>query len=339
MSGPMLDFGLPLLVCGFVAAGTGWVRRHAPALQLLDVPNDRSSHTRPTPRGGGLALATGCLLAWSLLAVLGVVPFGTVLPLCLGAAMVAGIGFLDDIRDVPAALRMLVHLLAAAIVSWAVGGLPSLELNGITVPLGAFGYLIAILGVAWALNLFNFMDGIDGIAASESATAAFGAAGLLWLGGATGLALLCTVLGAASVGFLVWNWPPAKIFMGDVGSGFLGFVLAALALCSHAAGALDIWAWLVLLGVFVVDATFTLLRRLLRRQRVYQAHRSHAYQHAASRYGSHAVVTRAVLAINVLWLLPIAAAVATGFVDGALAVAVAYLPLVGLAVYFRAGTD
>jgi len=155
-----------------------------------------------------------------------------------------------------------------------------------------------------------------------------------------GIPMLATaplLLGAAVAGFLVWNFPPARIFMGDAGSGFLGVMLGGLALQAAWVAPQLLWAWLILLGVFVLDATFTLLRRLMRGDKVYEAHRSHAYQYASREYGAHLPVTLAVLGINVLWLLPWACVVALGYIDGLLALLIAYLPLAVLAVRFRAG--
>jgi Fuc2NAc and GlcNAc transferase len=148
---------------------------------------------------------------------------------------------------------------------------------------------------------------------------------------------LPALLAAATLGFLVWNFPPAKIFMGDAGSGFLGLMLAALSLQAAVLRPVLFWCWVVLLGVFVVDATVTLIRRLLRGERVYEAHRSHAYQHAAIAFGAHRPVTLAVAAINVCWLLPWALAIAAGWVAGVVGLVLAYVPLVALALRFRAG--
>ncbi len=191
--------------------------------------------------------------------------------------------------------------------------------------------------LVWVLNLFNFMDGIDGIASVEAITVCVGGALLYALIGVPALAATPLLLAASVAGFLVWNFPPAKIFMGDAGSGFLGIALGGLTLQAAWAAPQLLWAWLILLGVFVLDATFTLLRRLLRGDKVFEAHRSHAYQYASREYGAHLPVTLAVLAINVLWLLPWACLVALGYIDGLLALLIAYLPLAFLAVRFRAG--
>lgn len=145
------------------------------------------------------------------------------------------------------------------------------------------------------------------------------------------------LVAASTAGFLVWNFPPARIFMGDAGSNFLGTILAVLAMRAAADSTRLLWGWGILHGVFIVDATVTLLRRLARRDRVHEAHRTHGYQYAARRHG-HRRVTLATGALTWLWLLPVAFAVSTGWLPGVVAVAVAYAPLVGLALRYRAGT-
>jgi Fuc2NAc and GlcNAc transferase len=145
------------------------------------------------------------------------------------------------------------------------------------------------------------------------------------------------MLAASVAGFLLWNFPPAKIFMGDAGSGYLGIALGILSLQAGWVEPSLFWAWLILLGVFVVDATVTLLRRMLCGERVYEAHRSHAYQYASRQFGRHLPVTLAVVVIDLFWLLPMAIWVGIGGLDGMLGVAIAYLPLIILALKFRAG--
>ena len=190
------------------------------------------------------------------------------------------------------------------------------------------------LYLVWMVNLFNFMDGIASV---EAITATLVGALLWWLAG-SGTGWLVAVLFAGCVGgFLVWNFPPAKVFMGDAGSGFLGLMVALLSLwCGQASPAL-FWAWFTLIGCFMVDATTTLVRRVRRGERFHEAHRSHAYQYAARQFGEHRPVTLAVGAINLLWLWPIAVAVALGWLDGVVGVAIAYAPLLWLAFRFKAG--
>jgi Fuc2NAc and GlcNAc transferase len=204
--------------------------------------------------------------------------------------------------------------------------------------LGVSGTVIGALGVLWVLNLFNFMDGIDGLAASEATFIA-------WSGGAlaaanspaNGAAAAAFIFGASCLGFLRWNWPPARIFMGDVGSGFAGYVIAVLALGTARENTVGLWIWLILGGAFFVDATVTLLRRLLRGERVYEAHRSHAYQWLARRWGSHGTVTLAVLTVNILWLLPCAVLASRAPRYAAMLVVVALAPLALLAVIAGSG--
>jgi Fuc2NAc and GlcNAc transferase len=192
--------------------------------------------------------------------------------------------------------------------------------------------------LVWLVNLYNFMDGIDGIAGAEAVTVTVAAAGLYGLVGIPAPAgMVPGLLAAAAAGFLVWNFPRARIFMGDAGSGFLGLMLGACSVLAALQAPALFWAWQILLGVFLVDATVTLLRRVLRGERFYEAHRSHAYQHAARRVGSHRPVTRAVVAIDVVWLLPMAALVATGRLEPLYGIAIAYAPLIALALYYNAG--
>ena len=289
---------------------TAWLLRLPLARRLLDRPNSRSSHSIPTPRGGGLSIVAALTGGVVVLTALGMLPLRLSVVLTLGGLSVAAVGFWDDVRSAPVSVRILVHLLAAALAVRLLGGESVLHLGRIAVDLGIVGPIAAVVAIAWVLNLFNFMDGIDGIAASEAACILFGAGALeLCVAGATPRdAAPLFVAGAACLGFLRWNWPPAAIFMGDVGSGYVGYVIAVLALHSSRTGALGIFAWLILGGVFFVDASLTLLRRLLRGEAVYQAHRSHAYQWLARRWGSHARVTSAVIVIDLAWLLPCAAA-------------------------------
>jgi len=270
---------------------TGFVRRYSLSRQMMDVPNDRSLHEVPTPRGGGLSFVVVFLAAVAGLAVAGLVPGHLALALGPGGALVALTGWLDDRGHLPVRLRLAVQFLAAAVAVAALGGFDSLDLGWYTITMGMAGPILAAVGIVWMLNLYNFMDGIDGIAGVEAVTtAAFAGLFLAWKG-APGLAALCAVLAAAAAGFLLWNWPPAKIFMGDVGSGFLGYVFAVMALASEKAGAVPVLAWVLLLGVFVLDTTVTLFLRLRRGETIWQAHRSHYFQRAVQAGLSHRSVT------------------------------------------------
>lgn len=330
--------GLALVVAFLAALGlTGMLRRYALARSLLDVPNARSSHSVSTPRGGGLAIVVVFLGALVCLYLSGSLPPAPALAMLGAGGLIAAIGFFDDHGHIPARWRLLVHFSAAAWVLYCLGGAPTLQVFGTAVELGNWGSVLMVFGLVWLTNLYNFMDGIDGIASVEAICAGLGGAVLCWLAGLPWLVAPALLLVAAVAGFLWWNFPPARIFMGDAGSGFLGAMLGAMALIAGHAAPQLLWAWLILLGVFIVDATWTLLRRLLRGEKVYEAHRSHAYQVASRRYGRHLPVTLAVGAINLLWLFPLATLVAMGRLDGIPGLGLAYAPLIVLAVYSDAG--
>lgn len=313
------------------------LRRYALSRSLIDIPNERSSHKVPTPRGGGLAIVVSFLGALPFVLKAGLLELSLALAIWGAGAWIALLGFLDDHGHIPARWRLAGHFSGALWVLYWLGGLPPLTVFGATVSPGWFGCVLASLYLVWLLNLYNFMDGIDGIATIEAITVLAGAALIYTILGQQHLLVLPILLIASLAGFLYWNFPPARIFMGDGGSGFLGIILGALSLQAAWVEPQLLWSWLILLGVFVVDTTYTLLRRLFRGDKVYEAHRSHAYQHAALRYGNHLSVTLAVAAINLFWLLPVACWVAMGGVDGITGLLLAYLPLVALAVKYEAG--
>ncbi len=328
---------LPIFALLASAGLTGLVHRYALARRLFDMPNARSSHVTPTPRGGGVAIVVTFLLALPLLAFEGFASWPLVWALSGAGGTVALLGFLDDHGHIPARWRLVVHFLCAAWAYFWLGGLPAMTLFGVDIQLGWLGHVLALLALVWLLNLYNFMDGIDGIASMEAITVCLGGALLYLCVGLPDLIAVPATLAAAVLGFLLWNFPPARIFMGDAGSGFLGIVLGVLTLHAVWVSPSLLWGWLILLGVFIVDATFTLASRLLRGERVHEAHRSHAYQHASRHYRSHLPVTLAVGMINLLWLLPIAMAVVLGYVDPFIGMAMAYIPLLVLAKAFGAG--
>lgn len=316
---------------------TGVIRRYALAKNIIDIPNSRSSHSIPTPRGGGVAIVLTFLLGCPFLAFYDVIAVSVAMALVTAAGGVALVGFLDDHGHVAARWRLLGHFSAAVLCVYSLGGLPPLFFFGIQVDLGWFGAMAAVLYLVWMLNLYNFMDGIDGLASVEAVSASCGAAIIFWLLGYHNLAWPPLLLSATLVGFLYWNFPPARIFMGDAGSGFLGLILGMFSLMSAWSDSKFLWVWLILLGVFIVDATLTLFRRFLRREKVYEAHRSHAYQFAARYFNSHRVVTLSVISINAFWLFPIALSVALFDLDGFVGMLLAYAPLLLLAFKFHAG--
>lgn len=334
----LLTLALWILTAGASWAGTGAVRRWALHVGMIDHPNARSSHVQPTPRGGGVAF-----VACYLLALVALVPFGwmtarSAVLMASAGLPVAVVGYLDDKSPLSARWRLMVHALGSGAVLAAMGRLPPLPVFGMQIDLGWLGTALGLIYLVWMTNLYNFMDGIDGIASIQAVTVTLGASACLAAAGQGGDALTVLLLGAAVAGFLVWNFPPARIFMGDAGSGFLGISLGALSLWTARAAPHLFWCWMILMGCFMVDATVTLVRRLCRGESPAQAHRTHAYQHAARRLKAHRPVSLGVAAINGLWLLPWALAVAMKQLDGALATLLAYLPLWLLATRLKAGS-
>lgn len=315
---------------------TGCLRWYALRRNLLDVPNQRSSHTVPTPRGGGVSIVLGFLLTLPILLTMSLISSATFWSFGGAGLLVAVIGFCDDHAHIAARWRLLAHFVAALWgVAW-LGGLPSVTIAGATLDWGILGGGFAVFYLVWMLNLYNFMDGIDGIAGIEVITVCLGGAALYVFQGYWVEASLPLILALAAAGFLVWNFPPARIFMGDAGSGFLGVMLGLLSLHAAWISSSFFWAWLILLAVFISDASVTLFRRMLRRERIYEAHRSHAYQHASRKLGKHLPVTLFVAAINVFWLFPIACWV---ILDGSeiIGVILAYIPLLALSFFLGAG--
>jgi len=327
---------IPLV--GFVSFFlTSALRRYALSRSLIDIPNARSSHSVPTPRGGGVAIVLAFTLALGLLLSANLVTLFEFCAIAGAGALVAVIGFVDDHGHIAARWRLLGHFCAASWLLLWLGGLPAVPFFGGVIDLGWLGHVFAVFYLVWLLNLYNFMDGIDGIAGVEAICVCLGACLLYWIGGTPQLIWAPLLLSVAVAGFLYWNFPPARIFMGDAGSGFLGIVLGGLSLQAASVSANLLWGWLILLGVFIVDASYTLFRRLLRGDKIYEAHRSHAYQVASRRFGSHLAVTMAVGAINVLWLLPISVCVTRYGLDGSLGLVLGYAPLLVLTIKFRAG--
>jgi Fuc2NAc and GlcNAc transferase len=276
-------------------------------LQLIDYPNQRSSHAQPTPRGGGIAIVASSLAAVVVAVLLGIVAIIPALGVLLSGGAVAVVGLCDDRWTLPAWSRLAVHFMAALGLVATVGWLPEIPLGSGYLSFGILMPVLTVVGAVWLINLSNFMDGIDGLAGAEGVFVMVAGGTLAALHGSPDVSFLCLSAGAATAGFLAFNWPPAKIFMGDVGSGFFGLLYAAVILIDISREVSHLWVWMILLSAFLTDSTWTLLRRIASGMRVHEAHRTHAYQHAASRWG-HARVTLGFSVLNVFWLLPLAIA-------------------------------
>ncbi len=333
-----------MLICAavFVASMllTGIIRRLALARGVMDIPNARSSHVLPTPRGGGLAIVVTVLITIGTAYARGNVPPDLAAALLIGGPFVALIGFIDDLRGVSVAVRLAVQFAAFGWCVYCLGPLPPVQLGFAVVDLGIAGSIVAVISLVWFLNLYNFMDGIDGIASVEAISVmTFATLLIFWQRGEPSIVFALLVVAAAAAGFLIWNWPPARIFMGDAGSGFLGFFVGSIAWATIVRGRLSIWVWLILLGAFIVDATVTLLRRWIRGARLAEAHRSHAYQRLSRKYGSHLKVTLGILLVNAFWLDPLAYLAAARPVWGAAFAVLAWVPLIVVAWTVGAGTE
>ena len=286
MSTPLL---IGTIVGAFAAAllTTRSVRDFARRKHLLDHPNDRSSHAVPTPRLGGVGIVAAFLVAAAIVAASSEAP-GRLAVILVATAAVAAVGLLDDLRPMPARVRFAVQAVAAMVVvvsSDGLRGAPWLE------PLPwALQAPLLVLWIVWMTNLYNFMDGIDGLAGGQAVIAAGAIAVAAFAGGAPTTGLLLVALAAASAGFLAFNFPPSSIFMGDVGSTAIGFFLACVPLLPEARP-VPIELVGIAVSLFILDATTTLVRRIARGERWFEAHRTHYYQRPVAMGWSHRAVT------------------------------------------------
>ena len=266
----------------------------------LDYPIDRSSHEYATPTSGGLGLVVfvSVTFVWALKGL-----DGGAVPLVLGGLAIAIIGLVDDLRSLPIAPRLFVQAIGMAAAIYSIGPVERIDLGGMAIELAPLTLAIIWIAGIWFINLYNFMDGIDGIASAEAAFIGL-LAGALALPLAPEIATAWLIVGGAACGLLVWSWPPARIFMGDVGSGFLGFIIASLLVLSLQRGVFSLSTVLVLVSPFLCDTTITLLRRMLRGEAWYLGHRLHAYQHLARRWSGHRRVTIASIFLNVFLVAP-----------------------------------
>ncbi|HDR2538918.1 TPA: glycosyltransferase family 4 protein [Enterobacter ludwigii] len=334
---------LEIIIFAFlISCALTWsLRVYAIKHNVIDRPNQRSSHSVPTPRGGGVAIVLTILAALACFYFSNALMIKSFLGLFIPGLIVAIIGFLDDHGHIAARWRLLMHFLAAAIGMYFLGTFPVINLFGYELSLSWIGMILGCVYLVWMLNLYNFMDGINGLASAEAITFAACSAILVVVNHFTDAPgsiypLMLALIGAAG-GFIVWNFPVAKIFMGDAGSGFLGITIGLMILHIAKVDSHFFIAELSLLGIFIVDATTTLLRRVVAGKKVYEAHASHSYQILARKYGSHVPVTLMAIAVNLLWLFPIAMLIASAKIDGVVGLVIAWFPLLIVALKCGAG--
>jgi len=320
---------------------TWGLRGYALKNNVIDIPNQRSSHSTPTPRGGGVAIVISFLIGLIVLKSFDVISLAQLASLFIAGAIIAIVGFLDDHGHIAARWRLLMHFFAGVFGLFFLGQFPAVDLFGYTLNAGWAGIIFGLVYLAWMLNLYNFMDGINGLASMEAITFSLSSAVLLILSVPDALQTnqfsMLLLLCFAALGFIFWNFPKAKIFMGDAGSGFLGITIGLIILHVASLKSNLFLAEITLLGVFIVDATVTLLRRLVAGKKVYEAHASHTYQILARKFNSHKTVTLGALLINIAWLAPIAILIATGLITGVIGIFIAWLPLVVAACICGAG--
>lgn len=308
---------------------------HQLGRQLLDEPNMRSSHQIPTPRGGGMAITASLFMAATMATALGYLDKSLWMWLIAPGIFISLLGALDDFFNLSIKLRLLIQLVLATTSIYLLHAtelLPSPSLL-------EYALLIAmIFFVTWMTNLYNFMDGINGLAALELISVCFGLILIYALFDTRQNSIsLLMILAASTCGFLYWNFPNAKLFMGDSGSLLLGFCLGLLAIEPAKENLNLTIAWIIMLAVFIVDATYTLFYRIMSGQAFSQAHRSHTYQKCAIKYQSHARVTLIAVGINLVWLLPLAMATAANLLHPFAGLTIAYIPLIVIARKFNAG--
>jgi len=285
---------------------TGLLQKYALKHSLIDIPNERSSHSMPTPRGGGLSIVIPVLLCIVMLLFLEQLDRNITLALGTGCFFVASVGWIDDHQHIPANWRALFYGIAAVLAVYFLNESDDFQLVFHQLPFVIVSSFMIVIWIVWMINLYNFMDGTDALAAIQSICTSLIVGVLFWLQGQYGLATVCFVIAASSCGFLFWNWPPAKIFMGDAGSCSLGFCFGVLAVIGEIQGSLPFTVFFILLSIFICDTTLTLLMRVFANKKWYQAHKSHAYQRLVQLGMSHKKLALYLLLINVMILWPMA---------------------------------
>lgn len=281
------------------------LRRWTERRQILDIPNERSSHTRPIPLGGGLAIVLVSMVGLIIASLINPAwPLWELSTYLFGATLIALVSWLDDLKPLPNRIRFAAHSVGALSAILGFG-----YWRGIDIPilghlhLGWSGLLITFLWVVGLTNAYNFMDGIDGIGGGQAAVAGVGWVVLGCLGDQPLVAVLSLLLAATSLGFLGHNWPPARIFMGDVGSAFFGYSFAVLSVISAQNDPRFVVIGVLLVWPFVFDTAFTFFRRLRNRENVFAAHRSHLYQRLVIAGYSHRFVTLLYIGLALVGLL------------------------------------
>jgi UDP-N-acetylmuramyl pentapeptide phosphotransferase/UDP-N-acetylglucosamine-1-phosphate transferase len=274
---------------------TFYIRQYAVRKKMMVIPNNRSLHDIPTPKGGGLAIVLSWYIGITVLFFLGVVE-KTLFYALLCGVLLAAVSLIDDIKGLRPAIRLIIHFMTALAAFYFLNGLRPLVLPEIHFNYNYIVYPLTIIGMVWFINLFNFMDGVDGFASVEAMAISSVLFIMSW--NLVNILLISSVLG-----FLYWNWPKARIFMGDVGSTQLGFILVVIGIYYHNTFEFSILNWIMLSSPFWFDATLTLLRRWRNHEKLSEAHRKHVYQRLVQSGYSHEQVNIFLLCLNLAIIL------------------------------------
>ncbi len=331
-----------LVILSFALAAplTFLARHYAIKKQLVDIPDERRNHRQATPRGGGIGFVISFSTLLIVVTLMDLIVMNISLVMLASIILITAMGYMDDHRNISSISRLASQVIAAVGVMLF---LPLPESFHVIANFYVTGWALqagVFISIIWLINVYNFMDGIDGITSIEVISVCLLMYLLLfWQNDLNNQALLLLLLPAAVTGFLLFNWPPASIFMGDVGSCFLGLVMGIMSLLLWSIGDANMWAWVILQGVFVIDSVVTLLRRAARGVKVFDAHSQHAFQHAFRRFNSAHKILMASFIIKLLWLAPWAYAVVNLYVSPLIGLVLAYIPLVVITFYFKAGSE
>ncbi|MCB2195282.1 MAG: glycosyltransferase family 4 protein [Bacteroidetes bacterium] len=281
-----------LLFLSFIL--TFFIKQIASRLSIIDIPNERSSHKTPTPRGGGLAIVISWYIGITMLFYFNLIESYLFYAL-LSGIILAIVSLIDDVIDLPPVVRLLAQITTAVLAFISLNGIDPIQIFGFAMNIKFIVYPVVIIGMVWFINLYNFLDGIDGYVSIEAILVS----AILFIFSGNSILL---ILIACVFGFLIWNWPKAKIFMGDVGSTQLGFILVVLGIYFHNQQQFSILQWFILTSPFWFDATFTLFRRWRNKEKLSQAHKKHAYQRIVQAGFSHFKTDLYLIIINIIIL-------------------------------------
>jgi len=317
----------PLIAFVVSFLGIYFLKKYALQLNLVAIPNERSLHNKVTPRGGGVIIAIIFLSFNLVFYINSQMKTAEFLALFGGGLIMSVTGFLDDILELKASIRFLIQFLVVGWGLYWVGGIPSIAFfEGLT-GLYVIANAVAVVVLVWFINAFNFLDGIDGLATSSVTFFSLSVGGYFLWQGIEPYGSLLIILAAGSLAFLYFNWPPAKMFLGDAGSTFFGYFFGVMLIITVKNNSISIWTWLIVFAYFLTDTTTTTFLRLCLVKGWYRPHRSHAYQNLARVLDSHKFVTSLITGINVFYILPLAYLSTQYQQYGWLAFLVSFLPI------------